>query len=63
MAERGRPKKPKAELRDQQFHIMLTKSEHGAIVEAAKSETAGTSTWARNVLMKAAKGKRGRVQE
>jgi len=63
MAERGRPKKPKAERRERQFHIMLTNAEHKILEDAAKADDLGASTWARRVLLTAAKAKHGKAFE
>lgn len=53
----GRPKKPKRELRAKPLRILLNDDERERIDAAAKSESMDTSTWARSVLLTAAKGK------
>jgi hypothetical protein len=58
MAERGRPKKPKSDLRTKQFHVMLTEAEHEEIGEAAKSSDSDMAAWARRILLDAARRKR-----
>jgi hypothetical protein len=60
MAERGRPKKLKADRRERQLHILLTESEQAAIEEAARADTLAAATWARSVLLNAAKARHGR---
>ena len=61
MRRRGRPKKPKAERRERQLHILLTASEHKAIEAAAKAESLGASTWARSVILNTVKARKGKV--
>jgi hypothetical protein len=61
MAERGRPRKPKADRRERQFHVMLTNAEHRSIEDAAKAEDLGASTWARRVLLSAVKARQGKA--
>ena len=52
--QRGRPPKPEEDRRTVRFEVRLTPAE----VEAVKRATEGkTSTWARNVILKAAKRK------
>jgi hypothetical protein len=55
MAERGRPRKPKTDRREKQLHILLTNAEQGTIEEAAKADELPASTWARRILLNAAK--------
>lgn len=60
MRKRGRPKKPKSERRDRQLHILLTTAEQKVVEDAAKAESMGVSTWARSVILNAAKVSAGR---
>ncbi len=52
--ERGRPPKPDDERKDSQLRIRLTAEERKAIDNASGGKT---STWARDVLLRAAKRK------
>ena len=52
--ERGRPPKPDDERKSAQLRIRLTEEEREALDQAAGGKT---STWARDVLLKAAKRK------
>jgi hypothetical protein len=54
--KRGRPKKPKRELRSKPLRILLNPSERQSIDAAARGESMETSTWARMVLLSAANG-------
>ena len=49
---RGRPPKPDKDRRDIRFQVRLSPAELAALETAAKGKT---STWAREVLLKAAK--------
>ena len=49
---RGRPKKPDDEYRSDTLRIRLTESERGLLDEVGGGKT---STWARTILLKAAK--------
>ena len=51
-SERGRPPKPPDERKDSELRIRLTADEREALDEAAGGKT---STWARGILLKAAK--------
>jgi hypothetical protein len=55
MAERGRPPKPEAERKTANMKIPLTDDEKEAIESAAKARKAKPVTWAREVLLRAAK--------
>lgn len=55
MSERGRPPKPADELKTASMKIPLTEREKEAIEQAAKARDAKPVTWARDVLMRAAK--------
>lgn len=55
--KRGRPKKPKRELRSKPLRILLNQDERQSIDAAARGESMETSTWARAQLLAAAKGK------
>lgn len=63
MAARGRPKKLKAERRERQLHIVLTKTEQETIKGAAKADDLSTSAWARCTLLTAAKARHGKAGE
>jgi len=63
MAPRGRPKKLKAERRERQLHIVLTKTEQETIEGAAKADALATSAWARRTLLAAAKAGHGKADE
>lgn len=52
---RGRPKKPKRELRSKPLRILLNPEERKAIDEAAKQSAMESSTWARGILLDAAR--------
>jgi len=52
---RGRPKKPKRELRSKPLRIPLNPEERKAIDEAAKQSAMESSTWARGILLDAAR--------
>jgi hypothetical protein len=54
--KRGRPKKPKRELRSKPLRILLNPNERESIDAAARGQSMETSTWARAVLLSAAKG-------
>jgi hypothetical protein len=60
MAQRGRPKNPASGERKNQLHISLTDAEHKALKEGAKVATIPLTTWARAVLLKAAKAEQGK---
>ena len=55
MNERGRPPKAPADRKTANMKIPLTESEKEAIELAAKSRDAKPVTWAREVLLRAAK--------
>lgn len=61
MADRGRPKKAKSDKREKQLHVLLTIAEHKAVAEAAKAESLGASSWARSVILSAAKDRAGKA--
>jgi hypothetical protein len=50
----GRPPKPKGEVKDVTFLIRMTKAERALLERAAKSQSEGASTWARELLLAAA---------
>ena len=53
----GRPPKPPEQRKSSELRIRLTEADRGTLDEAAHSKGAETSTWAREVLLKAAKRK------
>ena len=53
--KRGRPKKLKRELRSKPLRILMTGDERQAVDEAAAIVSMETSTWARMILLAAAK--------
>jgi len=55
MTERGRPPKQASECKTASMKIPLTEEEKGAIMGAAQSDNAKPVTWAREVLLRAAK--------
>jgi hypothetical protein len=55
--QRGRPPKPADERKTASMKIPLTDEEKGAIELAAKARDAKPVTWARDVLLRAAKRK------
>jgi len=57
MAERGRPPKPEAERKTANMKIPLTDDEKEAIERAARDRDEKPVTWARTVLLRAAKRK------
>jgi len=57
MAERGRPPKQASERKTANMKIPLTEEEKWAITAAAESDKAKPVTWAREVLLRAAKRK------
>ena len=63
MSGRGRPKKTKNDRRERQLHVLLTEAEHLIIERAAKAKTLGASTWARSVLLNAAKSESDKASE
>jgi hypothetical protein len=54
-AERGRPPKPAAERKSASMKIPLTDKEKRSIEQAASADGAKPVTWARDVLLRAAK--------
>lgn len=56
--KRGRPKKAKAERRSKPLRILLNDAERDALDEYAKAKGMETSTWARAVLLDAARNAR-----
>jgi len=52
---RGRPPKPKAERRTNVLRILLTEQDRRTLDKAAKTKGMDTSTWARMVLLEAAR--------
>ncbi len=57
MAERGRPPKQASERKTASMKIPLTEEEKGVIEHAANVNDAKPVTWAREVLLRAAKRK------
>lgn len=57
--KRGRPPKADKDRRDTDLRVRLTAQEHATIKAAADSAGFEASTWARAVLLKAAKGGTG----
>ena len=55
MAERGRPPKEADERKTENIKIPLTEDERGKIMAAARFDDAKPVTWAREVLLRAAK--------
>jgi hypothetical protein len=55
MAERGRPQKQPSERKTASMKIPLTEQEKEAITQAALSGDAKPVTWARDILLRAAK--------
>jgi hypothetical protein len=55
MAERGRPPKAEADRRTANMKIPLTDREKEVIERAASTDSAKPVTWAREVLLRAAK--------
>jgi hypothetical protein len=53
----GRPEKPKRERREKPLRILLNVDERQRIDDAARAASSETSTWARTVLLTAAKPK------
>ncbi len=53
----GRPPKPPDERKSSELRIRLTETDREILDDAARYKGAETSTWARNVLLKAAKRK------
>ena len=51
----GRPPKPPDERKSSELRIRLTEADRETLDEAAGARGAETSTWARDVLLKAAK--------
>ena len=51
----GRPPKPPDQRKSSELRIRLTETDRETLDDAAKSRGAETSTWARDVLLKAAK--------
>jgi cell division inhibitor SulA len=58
MAERGRPIKHASDRKTAAMKIPLTEEEKGKIMEAAQFGNAKPVTWAREVLLRAAKRKK-----
>lgn len=54
-AKRGRPKKPKAEVRKKPLRILLNEEERKLLDNTAAAASLETSTWARKVLVEAAR--------
>ena len=54
--KRGRPKKPKGERRSKPLRVLLTDDERATIDTTAESRGMESSTWARMVLLKEARG-------
>jgi hypothetical protein len=48
---RGRPKKPKADVKGDVLRIRLTDADRALLDEAAKDRNLDTSTWARSELL------------
>jgi len=53
----GRPPKPPEHRKSSELRIRLTETDREALDEAAQSRGEETSTWARDILLKAAKRK------
>jgi len=58
MTERGRPPKHASERKTASMKIPLTADEKGEIMDAARFGNAKPVTWAREVLLRAAKRKK-----
>ncbi len=54
--KRGRPKKPKKERRTKPLRILMNDEERAAVEAAADGKGMEASTWARMVLLSAARG-------
>jgi hypothetical protein len=52
---RGRPRKAKTDKRGNVLRILLTEAERKALDATAKAKTLDVSTWARMVLLEAAR--------
>lgn len=59
--KRGRPKKAKADVRKKPLRILLNEEERRLIDDKAAAATLDSSTWARTILVEAARPAVGRA--